>query len=96
VIVKDPLSGAIHMSKLPFDLSSVTTVAVDLAKHVFQVHGCDSSGKLIVAKAHRRKDVLAFFASLSPCLVGDIAPVTVIPKLAPLNSSYRIKEAREK
>ncbi len=58
------------MSKLPLDLSTVTTVAVDLAKHVFQVHGCDSSGKVIVATALRRKDVLAFFASLSPCLVG--------------------------
>jgi hypothetical protein len=32
------------MNKLPSDLSSVTTVAVDLAKHVFQVHGCDASG----------------------------------------------------
>ena len=58
------------MSKLPSDLSSVTTVAVDLAKHVFQVHGCDVSGKVIVAKALRRKDVLPFFASLGPCLGG--------------------------
>jgi transposase len=58
------------MSKLPSDLSTVTTVAVDLAKHVFQVHGCDASGKVIVAKALRRKDVLPFFASLGPCVVG--------------------------
>lgn len=58
------------MSKLPSDLSSVTTVAVDLAKHVFQVHGCDTTGRVVVAKALRRKDVLAFFASLDPCLVG--------------------------
>jgi hypothetical protein len=46
------------MSKLPSDLSTVATVAVDLAKHVFQVHGCDASGKVIVANALRRKDVL--------------------------------------
>lgn len=58
------------MIKLPSDLSSVTTVAVDLAKHVFQVHGCDASGKVIVARALRRKDVLPFFASLGPCVVG--------------------------
>jgi transposase len=58
------------MNKLPSDLSSVTTVAVDLAKHVFQVHGCDATGKVIVTKALRRKDVLPFFASLGPCLVG--------------------------
>jgi transposase len=58
------------MSKLPSDLSSVTTVAVDLAKHVFQVHGCDATGRVVVAKALRRKDVLVFFAALGPCLVG--------------------------
>jgi transposase len=58
------------MSKLPSDLSSVTTVAVDLAKHVFQVHATDAAGKIIVAKALRRRDVLPFFASLGPCLIG--------------------------
>lgn len=58
------------MSKLPFDLSSVTTVAVDLAKHIFQIHAADAGGKVIVAKALRRKDVLPFFAALPPCLVG--------------------------
>jgi transposase len=58
------------MSKLPFDLSTVTTVAVDLAKHVFQVHGCDAAGRVVVAKALRRKDVLPFFASLPACLIG--------------------------
>lgn len=58
------------MSKIPSDLSTVTTVAVDLAKHVFQVHGCDANGRVVVAKALRRKDVVPFFASLSPCLIG--------------------------
>lgn len=58
------------MSKLPSDLSTVTTVAVDLAKHVFQVHGCDAGGRVVVTAALRRKEVLPFFASLGPCLVG--------------------------
>jgi transposase len=58
------------MSKLATDLSAVTSVGLDLAKHVFQVHGCDADGKVIVAKALRRRDLLAFFASLPPCLVG--------------------------
>jgi transposase len=58
------------MSKLPLDLSTVTTVAVDLAKHVFQVQGCDAVGKVIVTRALRRKDVVPFFAALGPCLVG--------------------------
>ena len=43
------------MSKLPSDLSTVTTVAVDLAKHIFQDHACDAAGKVVVAKALRRK-----------------------------------------
>ncbi|MGH6812191.1 MAG: IS110 family transposase [Methylocella sp.] len=51
-------------------MSSVTTVGLDLAKHVFQVHGVDACGSVIVAKTLRRKDVLAFFAQLPKCLVG--------------------------
>ena len=56
------------MRKLPSDLSTVTTVAVDLAKHIFQVHGCDAAGKVVVAKALRRKELLPFFAALGPIL----------------------------
>jgi len=42
------------MSKLTADLSGVTAVSVDLAKHVFQVHAVDASGTVIVAKALRQ------------------------------------------
>ena len=52
------------MGKLITDLSSVTTVGLDLAKHVFQVHCVDASGRVVVAKAIRRKHLLEFFASL--------------------------------
>ena len=58
------------MGKSITDLSSVTTVGLDLAKHVFQVHGVDASGRVVVAKAIRRNKLLEFFASLPPCLVG--------------------------
>lgn len=58
------------MRKLPIDLSSVTTVGLDLAKLIFFVHGVDAQGQTIVAKALRRHDVLTFFKSLPPCLVG--------------------------
>ena len=58
------------MSKLSNDLATVTTVSVDLAKHVFQVHATDAAGRVIVAKALRRKDVLPFFAVLPPCMAG--------------------------
>lgn len=58
------------MSKIVADLSIVTSVGLDLAKHVFQVHAVDANGKMVVAKALRRRDVLPFFASLPPCLIG--------------------------
>ncbi len=48
----------------------VTTIGIDLAKHVFQVHAVDAAGSVIVRKALRRAHVLPFFAKLSPCLVG--------------------------
>ena len=49
---------------------NVTTIGIDLAKHVFQVHAVDATGKVIVRRALRRAQVLPFFAKLSPCLVG--------------------------
>ena len=48
----------------------VTTIGIDLAKHVFQVHAVDAAGSVVVRKALRRAQVLPFFAKLSPCLVG--------------------------
>jgi len=51
-------------------MTKVTTIGLDLAKKVFQVHGVDAEGKVVVARKLRRKDVLAFFAKLPPCLVG--------------------------
>ena len=48
------------MGKTITDLSSVTTVGLDLAKHVFQVHGVDASGRVVVAKAMRRNKLLEF------------------------------------
>jgi transposase len=48
----------------------VTTIGIDLAKHVFQVHGVDSNDKVVFNKPLRRSQVLPFFAKLEPCLVG--------------------------
>jgi transposase len=70
VVVEQPSEGAPSMGKSITDLSSVTTVGLDLAKHVFQVHAIDAFGRVIVAKTLRRKDVLGFFAQLPECLVG--------------------------
>ena len=48
----------------------VTTIGIDLAKTVFQVHGVDSSGNAVVRKRLRRKQVLPFFAQLPESLIG--------------------------
>ena len=47
-----------------------TTIGLDLAKRVFQVHGVDAAGGVVARKALRRAQVLPFFAKLPPCLVG--------------------------
>jgi transposase len=48
----------------------VTTIGIDLAKHVFQVHGVDANDKVVFNKPLRRSQVLPFFAKLAPCLIG--------------------------
>jgi transposase len=58
------------MGKSITDLSSVTRVGLDLAKHVFQVHGVDAAGEVVFNKAIKRDKLLAFFAALPQCLVG--------------------------
>jgi transposase len=51
-------------------MSEITTIGLDLAKHVFQVHGIDASGAPVVRKRLRRSEVLTFFARLPRCLIG--------------------------
>jgi transposase len=48
----------------------ITTIGLDLAKSVFQVHGIDAAGQVVVRKSLRRAQMLAFFSKLPPCLVG--------------------------
>ncbi len=57
-------------------MKQVTTIGLDLAKAVFQVHGVDGSGVVTLRRAVRRRQVLAFFAKLPPCLVGMEACAT--------------------
>src|ERR1700733_3695256 len=49
---------------------NISTIGLDIAKNVFQIHGVDQGGETVRRKRLRRKDVLAFFAGLPPCLVG--------------------------
>ena len=48
----------------------ITTIGLDIAKNVFQVHGIDRDDKVIVRKQLRRSQVIRFFQELAPCLVG--------------------------
>ena len=48
----------------------ITTIGLDLAKSVFQVHGVDATGQVVIRKSLRRLQMLPFFAKLPSCLVG--------------------------
>jgi len=51
-------------------MEQITPIGLDLAKHVFQVHGVDRTGKVSVRKQLRRAAVLGFFEAVPPCLVA--------------------------
>lgn len=48
----------------------ITTIGIDLAKNVFQIHGIDVHGKPILRRQLRRNEIAKFFANLDPCLIG--------------------------
>jgi transposase len=48
----------------------ITTIGLDLAKSIFQVHGVDANGRVVIRKSLRRAQMLPFFARLPSCLVG--------------------------
>ena len=51
-------------------MTSVATIGLDIAKSVFQVHGVDAAGQVVVRRRLTRGRVLMFFEKLAPCLVG--------------------------
>src|SRR5262249_43868461 len=51
-------------------MQTVTTIGLDIAKSVFQVHGVDAAGQVVIRRKLKRRYVLAFFQKLPPCLVG--------------------------
>jgi transposase len=63
VIVEQRITGGGR----PYEVS---TIGVDLAKNVFHVHGVDSSGKVVISRQLRRKQVIDVFSKIPPCLVG--------------------------
>ena len=51
-------------------MQTISTIGLDIAKSVFQVHGVDNDGKVVIRRQLKRRYVLAFFEKLQPCLVG--------------------------
>ena len=63
----------------------ITTIGIDLAKEIFQIHAVDEHGKAVLRKQSRRSEMAKFFANLEPCLIGMeacrcIAPDRVLSK----------------
>jgi transposase len=76
----------------------ITTIGLDIAKNVFQVHGIDGSEKVVVRKQLRRSQVLTFFKALSPCLVGMEACATAhywARELTKLGHEVRLMPAKD-
>ena len=51
-------------------MQTVATIGLDIAKSVFQVHGVDAAGQMVIRRQLKRRQVLVFFAKLPPCLIG--------------------------
>ena len=76
-------------------MQTVTTIGLDIAKSVFQVHGVDSTGHVVIRRQLKRRAVLAFFQKLLPCLVGIEGLCLVAPSVAraPGTWPYRAVDA---
>ena len=57
-------------------MQRVTTIGLDIAKSVFQVHGVDAIGDVVIRRQLKRRYVVAFFQKLAPCVVGIEACAT--------------------
>ena len=76
----------------------ITTIGLDIAKNVFQVHGIDGDDKVVVRKQLRRSQVMRFFQDLAPCLVGFEACATAhhwARELTKLGHEVRLMPARD-
>jgi len=51
-------------------MQAITTIGLDIAKSVFQVHGIDADGRVVIRRQLKRRYVLTFFEKLAPCLIG--------------------------
>jgi transposase len=90
IVAIESHQGAIDMQ--------VTTIGLDIAKNVFQVHGIDAAEKVVVRKQFRRSQVLEFFKALPPCLIGMEACASAhywARELTKLGHKVRLMPARD-
>jgi len=76
----------------------ITTIGLDIAKNVFQVHGIDAAENVVVRKQLRRGQVMKFFTALQPCLVGMEACATAhhwARELTKLGHEVRLMPAKD-
>src|ERR1700726_1925013 len=84
------MRGAVQMQ--------ITTIGLDIAKNVFQVHGIDAKEKVVVRKQLRRGQVIAFFKTLPPSLIGMEACATAhywARELRKLGHEVRLMPAKD-
>jgi transposase len=63
-------------------MQTMTTIGFDIAKSVFQVHGVDAEGNVLLRRQLKRRSIVAFFQKLPSCLVGiEACVIFVIPLL---------------
>ena len=88
---------AIELHQGAIDMQ-VTTIGLDIAKNVFQIHGIDAAEKVVVRKQLRRSQVLEFFKALPPCLIGMEVCATAhywARELTKLGHKVRLMPARD-
>ena len=76
----------------------ISTIGLDIAKNVFQVHGIDAAEKVVVRKRLRRRQVLEFFKALPRCLIGMEACATAhywARELTKLGHEVRLMPAKD-
>ena len=90
IVAIESHQGALYMQ--------ISTIGLDIAKNVFQVHGIDAAEKVVVRKRLRRRQVLEFFKALPRCLIGMEACATAhywARELTKLGHQVRLMPAKD-